>query len=69
MTTELPFLCHLRIFDEITENGRNDDFFAIFDKNQQYINHKKVDTIEFSSLMAPKSTFFEEKNAPRHHQW
>ena len=34
MTSELPFLFHLRIFDEITKNGRNDDFFAIFDKNQ-----------------------------------
>ena len=34
MTSELPFLCHLRIFDEITENAQNDDFFAIYDKNQ-----------------------------------
>ena len=26
MTSELPFLFHLRIFVEIAENGPNDDF-------------------------------------------
>ena len=30
MTSELPFLSRLRIFDEIAENAQNDIFFAIF---------------------------------------
>ena len=30
MTSELPFLSRLRIFDEIAENAQNDHFFAIF---------------------------------------
>ena len=38
MTSELPFFCRLRIFDEIAQNAQKDYFLRFFDeKNDNFL--------------------------------
>ena len=50
MTSELPFLSRLRIFDEIAENAQNDIFFCdFFDKNRRFFGNFYL---KFSKLIS-----------------